>query len=151
MSTSIRRLTTVAALAATALTVQAGAASAVGSACDGTAVERCASLSVANGVWQAEGTITDTAGDGVQVDVRVDEVRIQAYDGVRWVDVLSSNAVDADGWHGVTDTGLGLRRGCMELQSRGSRIRASAHVQWRGDRFGDTWVHGAAVAPTCSG
>lgn len=151
MNTSIRRFGAVAALAVAAVAVPAGAASAAGESCEGTAVKKCVSLSVANGVWQAEGVITDVAGDGINVDVRVDEVRIQAFNGGRWVDVMSSNAVDADGWHGAKDVGLSLRRGCHELQMYGDKIRAKAHMQWRGDRTGDQWVTGAAVTPACIG
>lgn len=151
MSTSIRRIGAVAALAMAALAVPAGSASAAGEACEGTAVKKCVSLSVANGLWQAEGVITDVGGDGLNSDVRVDEVRIQAFQGGRWVDVMSSNANDADGWHPFQDTGLSLRRTCNELQTYGTQIRAKAHMQWRGDRNGDTWVTGAAVTPACIG
>lgn len=136
-------------VARTSATQDAAAAAVVrtvGYTCFGSAVRRCVWLNVdfTNNRFRGYSRITDAAG-GRNYSVATNYVRLQFWNGSRWVNLGLGN--DNDGWHATSDTAAGGLVGCRNGGTY--LVRSVAHFQWRGTPSGSSWVYGKQVGVRC--
>ncbi len=146
---TIRRA--MAGVAATALMVGAGVLSAPGASASTTCRTIEGAKMCVNVIWPVDsnkyygkGWIQDVAG-GPNLSVAVSNIRLQNYNGSRWVTVRTLS--DFDGWAGTSDTGT--TSSVNPCNYRNPVFRTVASFTWKGGQSGSKTLATISHGHTC--